>query len=495
MDLQNEYKHEKIRDFPESYLSNFYEDVVAKEWTAISTRENKEVVVSSESDRLALYKEQMKSNSVKAKTLLESYASHLNTSPFLQPTIALYVKSMFQVAWSPCLAAFSTGLKDYDHKEITSQSLNGICHAIKISCIFNMTLERDAYIRCLARFTSLQDTHTQRNNNKNGNGVVEALSKKNIDCIQALITVALDNGNSLGNSWLEILRCMSQLNYKAQWNGGSTLTPFSTMNKEEGFKGTNYTTTNSPFHTAKPQAASEEQQSEQQQTKTDGASRETSIQAILLTVDSIFTQALEGDAVVHFLRALCQASREEILGEYFSEVGCSSKEDVALSVVDQLSEVSRVFLESELEMSRNLNFQELLRPFQLIMMNNTSLCIKVKVVQCVSQLVRFSGINFNKSGWHNIIKVFHLAATSCQEFLVILAFDTAKANIAHHQHHQFFTSVDLFQDWINCLSEFACNHHAPKINLDALSLITHCVYQVTQKQLTPNMLGEQHQCD
>ncbi|KAK4309516.1 hypothetical protein Pmani_018868 [Petrolisthes manimaculis] len=206
--------YEEIKDIPQSYLSDFYDDMVVKECTAISTFENKEVRVSSESERLALYKEQMKSNSVKAKTLLESYASHLNTSPFLQPTNALYVQSMFQVAWGPFLAALSVGLKG-DHKEITTQSLKGICHAIKISCIFNMTHERDAYIGCLARFTSLQDTHTQRNNNKNGSGVVEALSKKNIDCIQALITIALDNGNSLGNSWLEILHCMSQLNHKA----------------------------------------------------------------------------------------------------------------------------------------------------------------------------------------------------------------------------------------------------------------------------------------
>ncbi|KAK4309515.1 hypothetical protein Pmani_018867 [Petrolisthes manimaculis] len=257
------------------------------------------------------------------------------------------------------------------------------------------------------------------------------------------------------------------------------------MNKEEGFKGTNYTTTNSPLHTAKPQAVSKEQQSDQQLAKTDGASQETSIQAILLTVDSIFTQALEGDALVHFLRALCRVSREEvahdpprnfarlkiltftahnlntirlewsrIFGEYFSEAGCSSKEDIALSVVDQLSEVSRMFLESGLEMSRNLNFQEFWHPFQHIMMNNTSLCIKNKVVQCVSQL----------------------------------------ANIAQH-HHQFFTSVDLFQDWINCLSEFACNLHTPNISLDALSLINNCVDQVTEKQLTPNMLGDQQRCD
>ncbi|KAK4321316.1 hypothetical protein Pmani_007892 [Petrolisthes manimaculis] len=132
----------------------------------------------------------------------------------------------------------------------------------------------------------------------------------------------------------------------------------------------------------------------------------------------------------------------QIFCEYFSEVGCSPKEDIALSVVDQLSEVSRMFLESGLEMSRNLNFQEFWQPFQHIMMNNTWCCIKNKVVQCVSQLVRFNTINFNKSGWQTIIKVFHLTATSHQKYLVIPAFDSAKANIGNPKYLTRTASLD-----------------------------------------------------
>ncbi|KAK4320802.1 hypothetical protein Pmani_008341 [Petrolisthes manimaculis] len=117
-----------------------------------------------------------------------------------------------------------------------------------------------------------------------------------------------------------------------------------------------------------------------------------------------------------------------------------------------------MFLESGLEMSRNLNFQEFWQPFQhIIMMNNTYVvviievemkclirwcCIKNKVVQCVSQLVRFNAINFNKSGWQTIIKVFHLTATSHQKYLVIPAFDSAKANIGNPKYLTRTASLD-----------------------------------------------------
>lgn len=37
------------------------------------------------------------------------------------------------------------------------------------------------------------------------------MKSKNIDTIKTLITVAHTDGNYLGNSWLEIIKCISQL--------------------------------------------------------------------------------------------------------------------------------------------------------------------------------------------------------------------------------------------------------------------------------------------
>lgn len=140
----------------------------------------------------------------------------------------------FQMAWTPFLAAFSVGLQDCDDKEVASLCLDGLRCAIRITCIFHMTvsfpvpsfpfllhfplmvnipciivcsesirhwwlifyslwwyinyvfllqLERDAFVQCLARFTLLT-----------ANSPLTEMKAKNVDCIKTLITVAHTDG-------------------------------------------------------------------------------------------------------------------------------------------------------------------------------------------------------------------------------------------------------------------------------------------------------------
>lgn len=44
------------------------------------------------------------------------------------------------MAWTPFLAAFSVGLQDCDDQEVASLCLEGIRCAIRIACIFHMTV-------------------------------------------------------------------------------------------------------------------------------------------------------------------------------------------------------------------------------------------------------------------------------------------------------------------------------------------------------------------
>ena len=44
------------------------------------------------------------------------------------------------MAWTPFLAAFSVGLQDCDDQEIAYLCLDGIRCAIRITCIFHMTV-------------------------------------------------------------------------------------------------------------------------------------------------------------------------------------------------------------------------------------------------------------------------------------------------------------------------------------------------------------------
>lgn len=141
---------------------------------------------------------EMEALSSTARQLMES-VSHVH-SPFTSATHSEHVRPMFKVAWTPFLASFSVGLQDCDDLEVSTLCLDGIRCAIRIACIFHMALERDAFIQALARFTLLT-----------ANSPITEIKTKNIDTIKTLITVAHTDGNYLGHSWLDILKCISQL--------------------------------------------------------------------------------------------------------------------------------------------------------------------------------------------------------------------------------------------------------------------------------------------
>lgn len=67
-----------------------------------------------------------------------------------------------------------------------------------------MELERNAYVAALVRFTLLT---------AEGGAAVAAvdMKAKNVATIRTLISVAQHDGNLLATSWLDILRCVSQL--------------------------------------------------------------------------------------------------------------------------------------------------------------------------------------------------------------------------------------------------------------------------------------------
>jgi len=61
---------------------------------------------------------------------------------FILLIITLSLNIFFQMAWTPFLAAFSVGLQDCDDPEIASLCLDGIRCAIRIACIFHMTVSK-----------------------------------------------------------------------------------------------------------------------------------------------------------------------------------------------------------------------------------------------------------------------------------------------------------------------------------------------------------------
>lgn len=357
----------------------------------------------------------------------------------------------------------------------------GIRCAIRIACIFHMTLERDAYVQALARFTLLT-----------ANSPITEMKAKNIDTIKTLIMVAHTDGNYLGPSWLDIVKCISQLEL-AQLIGTGVRPQY----------------LSGPTHRDALDRTAKEHIGE------------TSSQSVVVAVDRIFTGSirLDGDAIVEFVKALCQVSMDElhgnnprifslqkiveisyynmgrirlqwsriwqVLGDHFNAVGCNPNEEIAFFALDSLRQLSMKFIEKG-EFA-NFRFQkDFLRPFEHIMKKNNSPAIRDMVVRCVAQMVNSQAANI-KSGWKNIFSVFHLAAGDDEEAIVELAFQTTGRIINDLYQRQFHIMIDSFQDAVKCLSEFACNAKFPDTSMEAIRLVRTCAVCVSE---SPRLFAE-----
>uniref|UniRef100_A0A4W4GEA1 SEC7 domain-containing protein n=1 Tax=Electrophorus electricus TaxID=8005 RepID=A0A4W4GEA1_ELEEL len=491
------------KDLPEEYLSAIYDEIAGKK---ISMKETKELTlksskqsVASEKQRRLLYNVEMEQMAKTAKALMEA-VSHVQ-APFTSATHLEHVRPMFKLAWTPFLAAFSVGLQDCDDPEVASLCLEGIRCAIRIACIFTIQLERDAYVQALARFTLLTAS----------SGITE-MKQKNIDTIKTLITVAHTDGNYLGNSWHEILKCISQLEL-AQLIGTGVKTRYisGSARGKDGFISSAREQTSDEYlglvggNVDRKQIASIQE-----------SIGETSSQSVVVAVDRIFTGStrLDGNAIVDFVRWLCAVSMDElaspthprmfslqkiveisyynmgrirlqwsriweVIGDHFNKVGCNPNEDVAIFAVDSLRQLSMKFLEKG-ELA-NFRFQkDFLRPFEHIMKKNRSPTIRDMVVRCIAQMVNSQAGNI-RSGWKNIFSVFHLAASDQDESIVELAFQTTGHIVTNVFEKHFPATIDSFQDAVKCLSEFACNASFPDTSMEAIRLIRHCAKYVSDR--------------
>lgn len=476
-------------DLPEDYLSNIYDEIAGHEIKMKSTSKPGKQVIANEKKRKLLWNMEMELISTAAKNLMES-VSHVQAY-FTSAKHLEHVKPMFKLSWTPFLAAFSVGLQDCDDAEIAALCLEGIRCAIRIAAIFHMTLERDAYVQALARFTLLT-----------ANSPITEMKAKNINTIKTLIMVAHTDGNYLGSSWLDIVKCISQLEL-AQMVGTSIRPQYFANNK-----------------TADTLALKLNLTSLDPSVKE--SIGETSSQSVVVAVDRIFTGSmrLDGDAIVDFVKALCQVCSEElshssgprmfslqklveisyynmgrirlqwsriwqVLGELFNTVGCNANEDIAIFAIDSLRQLSMKFIEKG--EFPNFRFQkDFLRPFEHIMKKNTNPTIRDMVVRCIAQMVNSQAHNI-KSGWKNIFSVFHLAACDQEQSIVEMAFHTTAHIIKHLYNEHFSVMLDSFQDAVKCLSEFACNASFPDTSMEAIRLIRSCADCVHDK---PHVVSE-----
>ncbi|XP_058847155.1 brefeldin A-inhibited guanine nucleotide-exchange protein 2-like isoform X2 [Acipenser ruthenus] len=497
------------KDLPEENLSAIYDEIAGKKIALKDSKEhsitpkNSKQNVPTEKQRRLLYNLEMEQMAKTAKALMEA-VSHAQ-APFTSATHLEHVRPMFKLAWTPLLAAFSVGLQDCDDQEVASLCLEGIRCAIRIACIFSMQLERDAYVQALARFTLLTASSS-----------ITEMKQKNIDTIKTLITVAHTDGNYLGNSWHEILKCISQLELAQLIGTGVKTRYISGVTRERQGSIRGFPSGSEDFMPLGLGNLVGGGPDKKQMASIQESVGETSSQSVVVAVDRIFTGStrLDGNAIVDFVRWLCAVSMDElasphhprmfslqkiveisyynmnrirlqwsriwqVIGDHFNKVGCNPNEDVAIFAVDSLRQLSMKFLEKG-ELA-NFRFQkDFMRPFEHIMKKNKSPTIRDMVIRCIAQMVNSQAVNI-RSGWKNIFSVFHQAASDHDETIVELAFQTTGHIVVSTFQNHFAAAIDSFQDAVKCLSEFVCNAAFPDTSMEAIRLIRHCAKYVSER--------------
>jgi brefeldin A-inhibited guanine nucleotide-exchange protein len=341
------------KDLPREFLESIYDQIAVSEIRVKGGPASGPVTgtpgssaasrakLDSERQRKLMYNSEIEQVTQNALSLMES-VSHVSTN-FTSARHGEHIMPMFKLAWTPFLAAFSISLQDSDDFKIVELCLSGIRCAIRIACIFGLELERDAYMQALARFTLLTATSP-----------ITEMKSKNVECIKTLITIAHTDGNYLGKSWYEILKCISQLELAqsigvnvinnqrtvitssvtsgatGSQSSVSSITGSSLSNKDSfvalatvkessllSFSNSGSSSSSSGYgggSTIDHLAVSTSTLDAKTLANIQMQIGETVSQSVIVAVDRIFSCSvrLNGDAIVEFVRWLCHVSEEEL---------------------------------------------------------------------------------------------------------------------------------------------------------------------------------------
>eukprot|EP00891_Asterochloris_glomerata_P002829 jgi/Astpho2/2829/e_gw1.00050.8.1_t len=446
---------------------------------------------------------------------------------FFEATEGETVKPMLDVSWAPMLGAFSVLFEANSEGAIVNLCLGGFVAAIRITSLLNMGMLRNTFVTSVCRFTMLH--------------APGSMQIKNAQAFRALLVVADENGNHLHTVWSEVLRCVSRWELLQQISSGgpSDALLFSQQPQE------------SPVHSAMskfrdrllmrgpstPRAASQQLNKAAHGDAgheagpihhSGGRGGKQTLphelpvppEAVIREIDQqelnrmfVRSERLDSEAIVEFVRALCEVATEElrpvnaprvyglakiveishfnmnrirlvwnriwaVLSDFFVEVGCHRNLQVAMYAVDSLRQLAMKFLERD-ELA-NYSFQnDFLKPFVVVMRQSKAVEIRELIIRCVSQMVLARVANV-KSGWKSMFMVFTTAAGDEQQTIVRLAFDTIEKIVREHFDYITETEITTFTDCVNCLIAFTNNPHSIDVSLNSIAFLRFCAMKLAE---------------
>ncbi|EMR67249.1 putative guanyl-nucleotide exchange factor protein [Eutypa lata UCREL1] len=415
---------------------------------------------------------------------------------FIPATSFRHVGPMFDVTWMSFFSALSSQMQKGQNLEVSKLCLEGMKQATKIACLFDLATPREAFMSSLKNATNLNNP--------------QEILAKNVEALRVLLELGQTEGNYLQESWKDILMCVSQLDRLQLITGGVDEGAIPDVSKARFMPPERSSTTESRRSTAS---------SRRRNTGTRGFSTEIALESrsdeVIKSVDRIFsnTATLNGEAIVHFARALTEVSWDEIkvsgsndsprtyslqkiveisyynmtrvrfewtniwavFGEHFNKVGCHINTAIVYFALDSLRQLSMRFM--EIEELPGFKFQkDFLKPFEHVIANSNNLTVKDMALRCLIQMIQARGQNI-RSGWRTMFGVFTVAARDPNEAIVNLAYDNV--TLVYKTRFGVVISQGAFTDLIVCLTEFSKNIKFQKKSLQAME---------TLKSIIPRML-------
>ena len=499
------------KDFSEKFLLDIYDSVTAhrlrvRDDDSTSRYTNAEFLSSKQ--RQMLFHKESENIVQRSQELIQDQLQ--KKTIFFKSTNIQHVKPMFATCWCPLLAALSMNLENSQDsdREVYTLCLDGFQSGIRVSSIFFMETERNAFVSSLSQFTLLSN--------------LREMKQKNIEAIKCLIQIANTDGNYLQDSWKEVLKCISQLAKihilgTTKISNSSEFTHYQSQNVIEGgangganggASGTSRDNPNNP-HTEGLRNNTRRQDSSGAITiKNFENINATSVaeQINVDEIDKIFSNTvhLNDNAIVFFVKCLCYVSNDEvdsineprtfslqklieiayynmtrirfvwtriwgIMADHFKKVGLHTNKKISMYAVDSLRQLAMKFLEKD-ELA-NYHFQkDFLKPFEYIISSNRSLVVRELVVRCLTQMILARGENI-KSGWKSIFIVFTFAGNESDQSIVSLAFDITQKILDDYFH---LISSGFFVECVNCIVAFAKNKNLKEIGCKAVEALAIC---------------------
>lgn len=184
-------------DLPDEYLESIYHEIEVNE-IKLKNDPVASSVLPTQKQVEAMREEMVNKTEAALRSMLRRKARLFRgQEKFYNASNFQHVRPMFQIVWMPILAALSSPMQASEDLDAVRSALEGFTAAIHIICLFDMDLERNAFVSTLSKFTMLSNIGQMRH--------------KHIEAVKCILDIALSEGNSLESSWYDILVCISQL--------------------------------------------------------------------------------------------------------------------------------------------------------------------------------------------------------------------------------------------------------------------------------------------